>query len=227
MKTVVLFSAGLDSTVNLYAAHKLGKVILALTFDYGQKAAKNEILMAKKQTSFLGVPHEVVSLPFFKSFTQTSLLNQHATVPAGEELELDSLAKSLSSAEKVWVPNRNGIFLNLAAGYAEGLGAEVVVPGFNKEEASTFPDNSEAFMKATSHALNFSTANGVRVHGFTGHLEKPEIFKMALELGVQLGDIWPCYLGGEKPCLQCESCLRFVRAAELNGIEAPKIWSSK
>ena len=62
----------------------------------------------------------------------------------------------------MWVPNRNGVFIAIAAAFAESLGADLVVTGFNAEEAATFPDNSAAFAAAATESLRFSTANGVR-----------------------------------------------------------------
>ena len=45
---VVLLSGGLDSTVNFLAALVESNVMLALTFNYGQKAALPEIKIAKQ-----------------------------------------------------------------------------------------------------------------------------------------------------------------------------------
>ena len=63
-KALVLLSSGLDSTVNLYAAHQNHDVVLALTFDYGQRAAQKEKEQSKKICDELGVPHKVLELPF-------------------------------------------------------------------------------------------------------------------------------------------------------------------
>jgi 7-cyano-7-deazaguanine synthase len=76
MKSVVLLSAGLDSTVNLYAAKKDGQVLLALTFDYGQRAAKKEILKAKALCKKLKVPHQVLKLPFIGAWGGSSRWNE-------------------------------------------------------------------------------------------------------------------------------------------------------
>lgn len=210
-RTVVLLSGGLDSSVNLYAASKETDVVLALTFHYGQRAAEREIASAQAQCSRLGIPHKVVELPWFSDFTKTSLVNRGAVVP--ENVGLQDREATESSAKAVWVPNRNGIFLNIAAAFAEGLEADFIVPGFNREEAVTFPDNSEDFMDAVSGSLSYSTANQVSVFCFTADKDKTEIAQMGHELGADFGLMWPCYKGEEKPCGKCESCLRFDRAA--------------
>ena len=209
---VLLLSAGLDSTVNFLEALQDGGVRLAITFDYGQRAALREIHKAQQLCQRYQVAHQVVELPFFKHFTQSSLVNRTQTIPQGSEVNIASHSASLKTAEKVWVPNRNGIFLNIAAGFAEGLGVPFVVPGFNAEEASTFPDNSAGFQKALEGSLSFSTQNHVQVKCYTLHKQKKEILLRGRELGLDINDLWPCYLGEEKWCGQCESCLRFANA---------------
>ncbi len=175
MKSVVLLSGGMDSTVNLLAAREQSEVVLALTFDYGQRASQKEKEVTAKLTSHLKIPHLILSLPFFSQFGNSSLTDLQKTVPTGQQVSIDDLKTSQETAKSVWVPNRNGIFLNIAAGFAETLGADWIVPGFNKEEAVTFPDNSEAFLEASTDALRFSTSNKVQVKCFTTSLSKTEI----------------------------------------------------
>lgn len=212
-KALVLLSSGLDSTVNLYAAHQNHDVVLALTFDYGQRAAQKEKEQSKKICDELGVPHKVLELPFFKEFTKTSLVNDNVDVPT-DQVNINSRKASESTAKQVWVPNRNGIFLNIAAGFAEGMGADYIIPGFNAEEAETFPDNSKDFLNQSSVALTFSTQNKVKAHCFTIFMTKSDIVRYGQELGVNFDLIWPCYFSNETICGKCESCLRYKRALE-------------
>lgn len=212
-KVVVLLSAGLDSTVNLYEAikHK-HEVVLALTFNYGQKAAAKEISQAAKLAAHVGVPHKVIELPWFKDFNKSSLLVDGENVPTGKEVEIDSLNTSEKTAKSVWVPNRNGIFLNIAAGFAEALAADAVIPGFNAEEAATFPDNSKEFMDQATKAMWYSTSNHVTVGCYTAHLVKNDIVRLGQGLHIPWELIWPCYFAGDQWCGQCESCQRSKRA---------------
>ena len=217
-KAVVLLSSGLDSSVNFYEALLKFEVVLTLTFNYSQKAAAREIASAHKLSQKEGVKNQVIDLPWFSNFQQSSLINAQKSFPKQGEVQIDNHEQSLKTAKSVWVPNRNGIFLNVAAGFAENLGAGYVIPGFNKEEATTFPDNSVGFMKALDHSFDFSTANHVKVECFTKDLEKPEILKRALELQVPLQDLWPCYDNQEKWCGVCESCLRSKRAFQAHSL---------
>lgn len=207
---IVLLSAGLDSTVNLYEARTHGKIHLALTFDYGQRAAEREIECAKKTCDHLKVPHKVIALPWLKEITKTSLVNRNADIP--KNMDIDKMSEISETAKKVWVPNRNGVFLSVAAAFAESLGARAIVPGFNREEATTFPDNSEAFLDSFTDSLSFSTLSKVEVECFTTELNKTEIARKGRELEVQFDFVWPCYFAGPKHCGECESCLRFNRA---------------
>ena len=215
VKSVVLLSSGLDSTVNLYRAAQESEVVLAITFDYGQRAAVREIQQAAILASNLRVPHRVIALPWFKDFTQSSLVNRQMDVPT-TSVRIDSFEASTHSAKAVWVPNRNGIFLNIGAAFAESLDAKWLIPGFNAEEATTFPDNSEDYLQASTHAFHYSTGNHVQVKCFTTALNKTEIVKLGRSLKVPFELIWTCYFGGEKPCGQCESCQRFSRAMSAN-----------
>ena len=133
-------------------------------------------------------------------------------LPRLKPAELDDPVAAGRSALAVWVPNRNGVFLAVAAAYAEALGAGRVVAGFNAEEAVTFPDNSEEFARATTRSLRLSTQNAVKVKSCTFRLRKPAIVALGLRIGAPMDLVWPCYEGGWRLCGRCESCLRFLRA---------------
>lgn len=218
MKSVVLLSGGLDSATNLFQAHQVTKVVLALTFNYGQRAAHKEIASAQKLAKGLGVSHRVIEIPWVKDFGQSSLIDSSKKIPQGSQVAIDDHGQSLKTASSVWVPNRNGILLNIAAGFAESLGAEQVIPGFNIEEAQTFPDNTQEFLDAMTKSLSFSTANGVKAQCYTTGLNKIEMVALAQKLQLPFQDLWPCYFDLESWCGQCESCLRFKRALDRNGL---------
>jgi 7-cyano-7-deazaguanine synthase len=211
-KSIVLLSSGLDSTVNLFEARAQTQVVLSLTVDYGQRAAPREIERATQIAALAGVPHHSLSLPWFKDFTKTSLVSTDMKVPVKSEVAIDDLSVSASTAKAVWVPNRNGILLNIAAGFAEGLGADWVVPGFNIEEGATFPDNTQDFLESVTKAFGYSTSNGIKAVCFTTALNKTEIVRRGRALGVPFDLIWPCYFAASEPCGECESCQRFSRA---------------
>lgn len=226
LKSVVCLSAGLDSTVNLYAAHKMTEVVQTVTFNYGQKAAKKEIAAAAEISKKLNIPHKIIELPWFKDLGQSSLTSDKQNIPIGDEVSIDNHKKSQVTAKAVWVPNRNGIFLNIAAGIAESLKADLVVPGFNLEEASTFPDNSDGFMKSLDASLSFSTANKVKVHCYTVSFTKIQIVSVGMSMDVPFEMIWPCYFAKDKWCSVCESCQRAKRALTFNKVPVTHLFES-
>ncbi|HLF95249.1 MAG TPA: 7-cyano-7-deazaguanine synthase, partial [Planctomycetota bacterium] len=146
----------------------------------------------------------VIAIPWLAALTRTALVDRKAALPRHEMSE--------RSARAVWVPNRNGVFIEIAAAHAESAGATRLVTGFNREEAATFPDNSKAYVGAVNRSLAFSTANGVRVVSFTIDLDKRAIVRLGRRLRAPLEHIWPCYEGGRAWCGSCESCLRSLRA---------------
>ena len=204
MKGVAILSGGLDSTVSLAAAARKMDVVLALTFDYGQRAARREREASARIARRYGIPHRVVRIPWLAPLTRTALVDRRARLPRNE--------MSARSARAVWVPNRNGVFIEIAAAHAESLGARALVTGFNREEAATFPDNSPEYVRAVNRALSYSTANGVRVVSYTAGLDKRGIVRLGRRLGAPIEIIWPCYEGGRRWCGACESCLRCLRA---------------
>lgn len=207
---LILLSGGLDSSVNLYEACSKHKKILALSFDYGQRAVVQELKASSHLCQLLSCEHQVHSLDFFKNWTKTSLINLEKKIPT--DVELNSKKATEKSAKQVWVPNRNGVFLNVAACLAESLNIPFIYMGFNKEEAETFPDNSVDYLNAVNKAFYFSTLNQVQIKSYTQDLNKKEIYKKALQLKVPIKHLWPCYLNGKELCKECESCQRFFRA---------------
>ena len=123
-QSIILLSGGLDSTVSAYES---SHPILALTFDYGQRAAKKEIEAAKKTADRLSIPQQIIPLPWLKEVTTTSLVNLEKPIPYLKNEELDKKLETLSSAAQVWVPNRNGLFINIAACIAEAMNAQEIV----------------------------------------------------------------------------------------------------
>ena len=216
--SIVLLSAGLDSAVNLKIALDKGQVRLGLTIDYGQRAAKREADHARRMCRRFGVTHKVLPLKWLGTITQTALVGKRHSLPHPTEAELETSAAK-DTAAQVWVPNRNGVFLSVAAAFAEALTANQVIAGFNAEEAATFSDNSPAFVTACNHMLRFSTRTRVKVKSYTARLRKTAIVKKGLRIGAPLELVWCCYEGGRRLCGRCESCMRFLRAVREAGRE--------
>lgn len=216
-KAVVLLSGGLDSVANLYLGQAHVDPVLAITVDYGQRAARKETESARFFSEKFKIPHRVLGLPWVGELGQSALTHRTNQMPEfRSSLELDSTQQTQVSATKVWVPNRNGLLIHVAATFAESLSAHYVVLGFNREEAQTFPDNSQAYATAVSKALEFSTQNHVQVKGFTTEMSKTEIVKELIRIDSNFPweKLWSCYEDGPNPCGRCESCRRLLRAKQ-------------
>lgn len=149
-KALTLFSAGLDSTVSLALARESGvKILQGLAFDYGQQAAESEWRQAQKLAEYYHVPLQKIALSWLDEITETALSkNSSERLPEIPISQLDQIATvTLASANKVWVPNRNGLMINIAGAFADSRGYDGIITGFNAEEAATFPDNTPSFQK--------------------------------------------------------------------------------
>ncbi len=217
---VSLLSAGLDSTVATLAAMAGSEIALAITVDYGQRAADREIERSARLCRRFGWRHEVVPARWLASDSGGALVDESSELPSPTREELDG-ASAERSARAVWVPNRNGLFVAIAAARAEAIGADEIIVGFNSEESVTFPDNSIGFVEACDRSLAFSTRTRVRVRAPLIEMDKIGIVLEGRRLGIDFDDLWPCYLGGESICGRCESCVRFARAVEAAGMDGP------
>jgi len=219
MNSVILLSAGLDSAVAFKHAYDRCSEILALTFDYGQRAAVNEIEHAIQICRKFDVPHEVIELPWIRNFG--GALTDASALPELAEHELDDGGAAADSARRVWVPARNLLFLSIAAGYAEDRGYELITVGFDAEEAATFPDNSSEFVERFNQVLEYGTLKPPAIDAPLLNLDKAGIVRLGVAIDAPLALSWSCYESGDLPCGVCESCLRRARAFAEVGVEDP------
>lgn len=214
-KAIVLLSGGLDSTVSLAVKRNSYKDILALTFNYGQKAFKSELCAAKEISNFYNIKHKVIDLDWLGQIS-TSSLNTKEEIPTVLSTDLDNKNITQKSAKSVWVPNRNGLFVNIAACFADALNFNDIIIGANLEESKTFTDNTIQFINAENNSFSFSTNSNIKLIAPLINLTKKEIITEAIKLNVPFELIYSCYQNSEKHCGKCESCQRLKRALELN-----------
>lgn len=210
MKSLILLSGGLDSLVSLGLKKEELNITLALTFDYGQKSVQQEIQTSKKICDYYNLEHIIIKLDWLKDITHTSLVAKD-NIPTGESLVL-----SERTAKSVWVPNRNGLFLNIAGSFADSEDYDYILIGANKEEGQTFPDNTQEFIDSINAEFLYSTRKHPKVVAPLINYVKNDIVMLALKHGIPLELTRSCYQGGEKHCGICESCLRLKHALEAN-----------
>jgi 7-cyano-7-deazaguanine synthase len=211
---IVLLSGGLDSAANLALAHARGWKCAALTVNYGQQAWESERRAAHALARYYGIGVRELDLRFVGELGGSALTDASMKLPEPARDELDQMPVISQTANAVWVPNRNGVLINLACAWAEAASAPRVLIGFNREEAATFPDNSRAFMEAMNRTLEYSTRGKVRVESLIVDQSKPETVQRLRALGkpFPFDQVWSCYRSGERQCGRCESCQRFLRA---------------
>lgn len=212
-KSIILLSGGLDSLVALgYSKlHTDYNVELALTFDYGQKSAELEIEASKKICKYFNIEHRIIKLDWLKDITKTALVSD-IEVPTEQLLTKDS-------AEAVWVPNRNSLFLNIAGCFCDSFGYTHILYGANKDEAGNFPDNTEEFRNQITKLFMTSTLVKPVVLAPLINYTKDDIVKIAVRDSLPLDLVRSCYNSGEKHCGQCESCLHLRKALLENNCE--------
>ena len=204
-KSIILLSGGLDSVASLALGKEKYNITLALTFDYGQKSAEQEIKACKKICEYYKLRHKIIKLDWLKEITHTALV-ENTDIPRGIQ----------KTSNAVWVPNRNGLFLNIAASFADGEDFDYILIGANKEEGQTFPDNTQDFIEKINAEFEFSTKKHPKVATPLINFNKDDIVKQAIEHSAPLELIWSCYDGAETHCGICESCTRLKNALIAN-----------
>jgi 7-cyano-7-deazaguanine synthase len=206
---VVLLSGGLDSYTAAAIARSEGFELYALTIRYGQRHAQ-EIAAARAVAARLGVSKHVeldVDLSVFGGSSLTSDL------PVPKDRPIDP-----AEIPSTYVPARNTVFLSLALGWAEVVGARALVVGVNALDYSGYPDCRPEFIAAFEHLASLATAKGVggarfRIHAPLMAMSKADIIRRGVELGLDYGLTHSCYDpdAAGRPCGRCDSCV--LRAA--------------
>lgn len=207
-RAVVLLSGGLDSATALAVALAEGYECFALSFDYGQRHAR-ELESAGKIAAALGARRHL-TLRLDLRAIGGSALTADVEVPKGR-----SDAAIGAGIPITYVPARNTIFLAHALAWAEVLGAEDIFIGVNSRDYSGYPDCRPEFVEAFERLANLATQAGVegrsrfRVHTPLITLTKAQIVARAHELGVDLSLTWSCYApeADGRACGLCDSCL--------------------
>jgi 7-cyano-7-deazaguanine synthase len=217
---VVLFSGGIDSTTALAWAKGRYDRVHALTFDYGQRH-RVEVGLARRAARRAGVPHAVLKIDLRpvggSALTDPRVPLPRSARPAGRP----------AGPPATYVPFRNGIFLALAAAWAEARDVRDLVCGFHVADSPDYPDTTKAFVKAMERAVRtgtkaaFGAAPAPRIVAPLLGLGKPEIIRLGLRLGADYSLAVSCYAGTARPCGTCSSCRFRARAWRAVGREDP------
>ena len=219
MKAVVLLSGGLDSYTAAAIAKSEGFGLYALTIHYGQRHAR-EVESARAVARALGVVRHQELTVDLRPIGGSSLTADIA-VPRDRDLDAGDIPST-------YVPARNTIFLSLALGWAEMLGARDIVIGVNALDYSGYPDCRPEFVRAFEALASLATRAGVegahfRVRTPLIALSKADIISRGVQLGLDYGLTHSCYdpLPSGQPCRRCDSCVLRSRGFAQAGVADP------
>ncbi|GAA6152491.1 7-cyano-7-deazaguanine synthase QueC [Pseudoteredinibacter isoporae] len=201
-KAVILVSGGLDSTTVLAIAKSQGYACYTLSFDYGQRH-RAELQAAERTSQLMGAEeHKVVSLDL-GTIGGSALTDTSIDVPEDES----------EGIPVTYVPARNTVFLSIALGWAEVLGAQDIFIGVNAVDYSGYPDCRGEYIQAFETMANLATkaaveGQQVRIQTPLLELTKAEIIQQGTTLGVDYRSTVSCYQADEQghACGVCDSC---------------------
>ena len=213
-KAVVLVSGGLDSATLLAMAIAEGYACHTLAFDYGQRH-RAELVAAQRISQTLGaIEHKMVSLDL-RSIGGSALTDQSIAVPVERS----------EGIPVTYVPARNTVFLSIALGWAEVLGAHDIFIGVNAVDYSGYPDCRPAFINAFQTLANVATKAGVEGQPLSIRaplitLSKADIIRKGVQLGVDYSLTVSCYQADAegRACGECDSCYLRTEGFRLAGV---------
>lgn len=213
MKIVLILSGGMDSTTLCYDLVKGGNEIHCLSFNYGQKHAK-ELQFAALTCQKLDLSHKIIPFPA-ELVTNSALTNPNVPIPEGH-YAADNMKATV-------VPNRNMIMLSLATGYAINIGAEAVAYAAHAGDHAIYPDCRPEFADKVAECMALCHFWPVALLRPYMNITKSDICVIGRDLGVPYEDSWTCYVGGDVPCGKCGACQERAESFEFAGILDPLI----
>ncbi|MGE9296352.1 MAG: 7-cyano-7-deazaguanine synthase QueC [Puniceicoccales bacterium] len=213
MKSVIIYSGGLDSTVLLYHLREAGAELAALSVNYGQRHAR-EIDCARRFCAELGIEHREADLRSLAPLLgDNSLTDRDVAVPHGHYTE--------ATMKATVVPNRNMIMLSVAAGWAISQKADNVAYAAHSGDHAIYPDCRTEFADALDAAIRLADWHEVSLYRPFVQMTKADIVARGAELGVPFDRTWSCYEGGSLHCGQCGTCIERREAFYLANVVDP------
>jgi len=218
-KVVVLMSGGVDSSTALYYAHRnISRDVVPLSLVYPSKHNEQEMAAAKEIIHSLGEDiakqYLIIELDFFRLWN-SALIQGDAEIPKGEYAK--------DNAEKTVVPFRNGIFISIAAGLAESIGADRVVIGAHAGDHFIYKDCRPEFIDAMARSVALATDNIKLVAPFL-NMTKAGIIKMGDSIGVPYRHTYSCYSGGTLHCGLCSTCIERKESFQEANVFDPTVY---
>ena len=212
-RTVIIHSGGMDSTVLLAHLVAEGREVHALSVDYGQRH-RRELVAAAEICAHCKVPHRIADLRGVTSlFGANALTDAQVAVPEGHYEE--------ASMKATVVPNRNMLLIATAAAWAMSLKAASVAYGAHGGDHAIYPDCRPAFADALDKAIRLADWHEVSLERPFVGMDKTAIVRRGVELGVPFALTWSCYVGGDRHCGKCGTCVERKEAFLRAGVADP------
>jgi 7-cyano-7-deazaguanine synthase len=205
----------MDSAVTLAVANEIYHLAL-LHLNYGQRTESREQQAFQDIAAYYGVDRTlVVDVGHFVQIGGSSLTDQRMSVSKAN-LENAGIPTS-------YVPFRNANILSIATSWAEVLGGSALFVGAVEEDSSGYPDCRREFYDAFERVIDLGTkpGAGIKIHTPLIHLQKHEIVRKGIELGVPFELTWSCYQSETLACGVCDSCAFRLRGFQQAGMEDP------
>lgn len=205
MKTILIYSGGMDSTTLLYKLLADGDEVQCLSFDYGQRHRK-ELSCAEKICKKLHVAHKIVNIISLKDLMSGSALTSNIDVPEGHYKD--------KNMRQTVVPNRNMIFISLAVAAAVSAKFDRVAIAVHSGDHAIYPDCRPDFIESISKTVACANYEKIAIYAPFLNISKREIAKIGQKLAVPFDETWTCYKGLAKPCGKCGACVERTEALE-------------
>lgn len=193
MKIVALSSGGIDSTLMMFMLKKRGYEVIPLFIDYGQLSADLEWTACQQICEFIGLNPQRINVSGFGKVIESGITND-----------------KLDVKEFAFLPNRNLLFLTIAASYAYNKSAYVVSIGLISNPI--FPDQTKKFLKKAEECIKEALDIDMKIFSPLLDLEKIDVYNLAIKYGLFLEKTYYCHSGKEKPCGKCIACQEHIAA---------------
>lgn len=222
---ICLLSGGLDSATTLAIARSEGYGCHCVSFSYGQRHTI-ELDASRRVAASLGASsHRIVTL-------DTSIFAGASALTGGSDVPKGRASQSMDDIPSTYVPARNLIFLAIASGIAESIGARDIYIGANAVDYSGYPDCRPEFLESFVATMNLGTRAGVsgdptRLHAPLVNLTKAQIIERGIALGVDYALTHSCYDPDDRgrACGRCDSCVLRREGFERANVKDPTIYT--
>ncbi|MEM7542210.1 MAG: 7-cyano-7-deazaguanine synthase QueC [Pseudomonadota bacterium] len=214
---IVLLSGGLDSATVLAIASGEVAHCYALSINYGQRHAAELNAARAIAKRFEVREHRIVNVDIGQI--------------GGSALTDDDIEVPTTPAPGIpvtYVPARNTLFLSLALGWAEVLGAQAIYIGVNALDYSGYPDCRPEFIAEFEQLAALATKAGVeggklQIRAPLIDLSKQAIVEKGSALDVPFSETVSCYRATDegRACGACDACRLRRNGFMAAGIEDP------